>query len=170
MMIKINNDMKTLNEEIDEIKKMNCPISQKKSALVKLGLRKYDIEVLLADMPRPIRETHSFTFGVEIECLVEARLVRESAQKNGVFFAHNGMLPIPSVDDKTDSEIAFREDIYPAIERFGFGSVGADNAINSIIGGSRFALMYKGETRLYGNFSKIGNVYYSNLNWLYYHG
>lgn len=90
MMIEINNDMKTLNEEIDEIKKMNCSISQKKSALVKLGLRKYDIEVLLADIPRPVRETHSFTFGVEIECLVEARLVRESAQKNGMRYQYEG--------------------------------------------------------------------------------
>lgn len=90
MMIEINNDMKTLNEEIDEIKKMNCSISKKKSALVKLGLRKYDIEVLLADVPRPIRETHSFTFGVEIECLVETRLVRESAQKNGMRYQYEG--------------------------------------------------------------------------------
>lgn len=121
---------------------------------------------------------HLAKVGIDEECLIHMRFATHGSKcranchpfsKNGVFFAHNGVLPIPSVDDKTDSEIVFREDIYPAIERCGFGSVEADNVINSIIGGSRFALMYKGETRLYGNFSKIGNVYYSNLNWLYYH-
>lgn len=83
-------ETKSLNEQIEEIKNMRSTISCKKSALMRLGLRKYDIEVLLADIPRPVRETHSFTFGVEIECLVEARLVRESAQKNGMRYQYEG--------------------------------------------------------------------------------
>ena len=40
------------------------------NAFIKLGLRKYEIELLLSELPKPVREVHKFTFGVEIECLV----------------------------------------------------------------------------------------------------
>ncbi len=73
--------MKTLNEEIQDIKNMKSSKAAKKEAFIKLGLRKYEIELLLSELPKPVREVHKFTFGVEIECLVAASLMRESAMR-----------------------------------------------------------------------------------------
>lgn len=82
--------MKTLNEEIQEIKNMKGSKAAKKEAFVKLGLRKYEIELLLSELPKPVREVHKFTFGVEIECLVAASLMRESATRNEMPFQYEG--------------------------------------------------------------------------------
>lgn len=82
--------MKTLNEEIQEIKNMKGSKAAKKEAFVKLGLRKYDIELLLSELPKPIREVHKFTFGVEIECLVVGSLMRECAVRNEMPFQYEG--------------------------------------------------------------------------------
>ena len=82
--------MKTLNEEIQEIKNMKGSKAAKKEAFIKLGLRKYEIELLLSELPKPVREVHKFTFGVEIECLVAANLMRESATRNEMPFQYEG--------------------------------------------------------------------------------
>lgn len=82
--------MKTLNEEIQEIKNMKGSKAAKKEAFIKLGLRKYEIELLLSELPKPVREVHKFTFGVEIECLVAASLMRESATRNEMPFQYEG--------------------------------------------------------------------------------
>ena len=82
--------MKTLNEEIQEIKNMKGSKAAKKEAFIKLGLRKYEIELLLSELPKPVREVHKFTFGVEIECLVAASLMRESAMRNAMPFQYEG--------------------------------------------------------------------------------
>lgn len=82
--------MKTLNEEIQEIKNMKGSRTAKKAAFVKLGLRKYEVELLMADLPKPIRETYKFTFGVEIECLVPAAAMRECATRNNMPFQYEG--------------------------------------------------------------------------------
>lgn len=75
--------MKTLDEEIRDIKNMKGSKSLKKEALVKLGLRKHEIDIVLADLPKPVSTRYRFTFGVEIECLVPARVMRECAERNG---------------------------------------------------------------------------------------
>lgn len=80
--------MKTLNEEIQEIKNMKGSKAAKKEAFIKLGLRKYEIELLLSELPKQVREVHKFTFGVEIECLVAASLMRESATRNEMPFQY----------------------------------------------------------------------------------
>lgn len=82
--------MKTLNEEIQEIKNMKGSKAVKKEAFIKLGLRKYEIELLLSELPKQVREVHKFTFGVEIECLVAASLMRESATRNAMPFQYEG--------------------------------------------------------------------------------
>ena len=82
--------MKTLNEEIQEIKNMKGSKAAKKEAFIKLGLRKYEIELLLSELPKQVREVHKFTFGVEIECLVAANLMRESATRNEMPFQYEG--------------------------------------------------------------------------------
>ena len=82
--------MKTLNEQVEEIKNMKCSKATKKAAFIKLGLRKYEIELLLSELPKPIRESHKFTFGVEIECLVAASIMRECATRNAMPFQYEG--------------------------------------------------------------------------------
>lgn len=82
--------MKTLNEEIQDIKNMKGSKAAKKEAFIKLGLRKYEVELLLSELPKTVREVHKFTFGVEIECLVAASLMRESATRNEMPFQYEG--------------------------------------------------------------------------------
>lgn len=85
---------------------------------------------------------------------------------NDVYFAHNGTLRVYPTADMTDSEIAFKLKIYPAIEKYGFGNSQTDWVIRLICGNSKFAMMYKGKVKLYGDYSKLNGVYYSNLRWL----
>lgn len=82
--------MKTLNEQVNEIKNMKGSKATKKAAFIKLGLRKYEIELLLSELPKPVRESHKFTFGVEIECLVAASIMRECAIRNAMPFQYEG--------------------------------------------------------------------------------
>lgn len=56
--------MKTLNEQVDEIKNMKGSKATKKAAFIKLGLRKYEIELLLSELPKPVRESHKFTLAL----------------------------------------------------------------------------------------------------------
>ena len=82
--------MKTLNEEIQDIKNGKGSKTMKKEALIKLGLRKHEIDIVLADLPKHVRESFRFTFGVEIECLVAARVMRECAERNNMPFQYEG--------------------------------------------------------------------------------
>lgn len=85
-----------------------------------------------------------------------------------VKFAHNGVLPIPSENDMTDSEIALRRYIYPTIKEYGFESPEADAVIEEIAGTSRFAIMKGRKVELFGKWYKRKGIYYSNLNWALY--
>lgn len=86
-----------------------------------------------------------------------------------VWFAHNGVLNIEPIGDRTDSETAFSKLIYPAIVLYGWGSTEADGIINAVRGCSRFALMRGGDVRLYGDFIKEPDgCYYSNLRFTYF--
>lgn len=109
------------------------------------------------------------------DCIIHFRLATHGSicranchpfVKDDVYFAHNGVLPINSVNDMTDSEIAFRWQIYPAIERYGYGSKEVDCLIKSLVGCSKFAMMCRGSVKLYGSFTKLNELYYSNLRWL----
>lgn len=88
--------------------------------------------------------------------------------KGDVVFAHNGVLPIPSVNDMTDSEIALNEIVYPAIHENGFKSPQADRIIKEAAHGSRFAIMVGKEVELFGEWHMVNGIYYSNLNWMRY--
>ena len=59
--------MKTLNLSLEDIKKSNVSLSEKKELCIKLGLRKRDIEIL--EFSGFFNEK-CLTFGVEIECNV----------------------------------------------------------------------------------------------------
>jgi len=83
---------------------------------------------------------------------------------DGIYFAHNGVLPIDSENDMTDSEICFRRYIAPAIKRYGVTR--AENAINAHRFNSRFAIMTDGEVYLYGEFLTYKGLFFSNLRFI----
>lgn len=109
------------------------------------------------------------------ECLIHFRYATHGSVcernchpfvENDVFFAHNGILSIQPMNDMTDSETAFRNQIYPAIEHFGYFSKKVDDVINEIIAGSKFALMYNNQVRLFGMYNKMDGCYFSNLRFM----
>lgn len=109
------------------------------------------------------------------ECIIHFRWATHGSVKkanchpfvqNGVFFAHNGVLPIVPKKDMTDSETCFKTQIMPIVREFGYDSKFLDFSIREIIGSSRFALMHKGKVKLYGSFNKLHGCYFSNLNFL----
>lgn len=81
----------------------------------------------------------------------------------GLYFAHNGVLPIESVNDMTDSEIAFKNQLYPCFREFGFESKQFDEVCRRVAGCSKFAFLYKGQLKLIGDYYKLNGVYYSNI-------
>lgn len=81
-----------------------------------------------------------------------------------VWFAHNGVLPIPSKHDMTDSEICFRETLVPAIKKYGFGSERFCTIEDNARGGSRFAYMKDGRLYMSGDFIEHDGCYYSNMH------
>lgn len=71
----------------------------------------------------------------------------------------------------TDSETAFQNIIYPAIERYGYGSRQMDMAVNKVIGFSKFAFLQGDRLKMYGDFIKQDDgCYYSNLRFMSYVG
>lgn len=94
----------------------------------------------------------------------------------GIWFAHNGVLPIPSHDDMTDSEIFFRERFLPMYHGIVDGKrpdlLDGDKErlwryVESQRGSSRFIFMRDDMVVKLGQWHTRNGVYYSNLNWLY---
>lgn len=83
--------MKTLKEQVEEIKSMNASKASKSAKLIKLGLDKYEVQLLLADEPVARTERHIFTFGVEIECLCARQSVVECCTRNNMAFQYEGI-------------------------------------------------------------------------------
>lgn len=86
-------------------------------------------------------------------------------RSGNVYFAHNGVLPFASINDKTDSEFAFRRFLMPQIRAFGLQSVELGDEVARIIGGSRFAFMQGNCVRLFGEWANLDGCKYSNLRW-----
>lgn len=85
----------------------------------------------------------------------------------GVSFAHNGVLPIWTENDMTDSETLFRRTLAPAIAAYGFWSDGFEDAVLSNIGVSRFAFLSDdGQTRTFGQFFSHAGCLYSNRGFM----
>ena len=89
--------------------------------------------------------------------------------KAGYWFAHNGVLPICSEHDKTDSQICFERFIYPTIKKYGWGSDEHMKEMNEWTDhGSKFAMLHNGEIVKSGKFIERDGRFYSNLNHLGY--
>lgn len=99
---------------------------------------------------------------------------------NGIVFAHNGVIDINTLPDKTDSETAFRLLFSPSSDRYGFGSKQFKQAVETIRGASRFGFMndsdgtimafgrfydYDGKTKD-GIFKPKGKLYFSNQGFI----
>lgn len=83
--------MKTLNEQINEIKNAKTTRTEKRFSLAKLGLIESDIQIILSSLPKPEhKERFAYTFGVEIECLVPRSSVITRAQANNLQIAYEG--------------------------------------------------------------------------------
>lgn len=89
-------------------------------------------------------------------------------KRGRVWFAHNGILDIEPDGDKTDSQTAFDDIIYPAIRRYGIDSIEVRNIIYDIIGYSKFAFIGDdGRARLFGRYEKFKGCLCSNLNFIH---
>lgn len=105
-------------------------------------------------------------------CIIHFRLATNGSIKRSnchpfkqgnVYFAHNGILNVRAWGDMTDSETAFIKYLYPAIERYGIDSDDFRYIVQGIIGYSKFAFMQDDNVRLFGDFVKWQDCYFSNL-------
>lgn len=80
--------MKTLNEQVNEIKVANTSKASKKAALAKLGITPYEISIILADVEGKV--SGRFTFGVEMECFVNSGAIRTAAERTGMAYEYEG--------------------------------------------------------------------------------
>lgn len=85
-----------------------------------------------------------------------------------IFFAHNGVLPVESVNDMTDSEICFREQILPMLNATEGFTRKTSAVIRSIADGSRFAFVDANGLHLYGQYEKYQGLLLSNTRFLWY--
>ncbi len=110
------------------------------------------------------------------ECMIHCRWATHGSVKDSnchpfydketdTWFAHNGVLPIPSRNDKTDSEIAFRSKIVPAIKKYGYNTDDFWRVVDAIRGGSRFAFMHDGKITFAGDFVDYRGCLFSNMYW-----
>ena len=78
--------MKTLAEPVNEIKSADSSKSAKVEALVKLGLMRHEISIILKDCPTAVRTI--CTFGVEIECFIARANVASTFNSNNVNYQY----------------------------------------------------------------------------------
>lgn len=111
-------------------------------------------------------------------CMIHFRLATHGSIKRAnchpfkqgdVYFAHNGIIDIDRTDDRTDSETAFDEIVYPAILRYGWNSEEVKTVASNLCQyGSKIALMQNGELLMFGNFIQDADgCYYSNHRFMY---
>lgn len=110
--------------------------------------------------------------GKDEACIIHFRFATHGSVKvanchpfkgEDIYFAHNGILSIKPFKDKTDSETAFRKYLLPAILKYGFHSSQLANEVENIIGCSKFAFLRDNDVRMFGQFYKVKDCYFSNL-------
>ncbi len=82
--------MKTLKEQVNEIKSATMSRNAKKAALARLGITAYEINLMLEAERTATAARTAFTFGVEIECNVPRGAIREAAQVTGMAYEYEG--------------------------------------------------------------------------------
>lgn len=115
---------------------------------------------------------------IDEPCIIHFRLATHGSIKRAnchpfkcedIYFAHNGILDIRPIGDKTDSETALQSIIAPAIKAYGWNSPEANAIIYQTCGHSKFAMMHNGEVLLFGQFiHSLDGCYYSNYRFMGY--
>jgi hypothetical protein len=84
--------MKTLKEQVEEIKSAKGSLVEKRAALVKLGINDYEVRLVMGELRKAQEENRQarYTFGVEIECLCPASDIRTNAEANGLAIRYEG--------------------------------------------------------------------------------
>lgn len=111
-------------------------------------------------------------------CIIHFRLATHGSKKvsnchpfykGGVWFAHNGVLPYASIDDRPDSWVYFSQVAYPAMKKYGYDApeIRVELANMARMYHSKFATLKDGKMRLYGDFTKYNGCYYSNFHHLW---
>ena len=111
---------------------------------------------------------------IDDACIIHFRYATHGSHKpsnchpfkyGDLYFAHNGILPVRTKKDMTDSETVFRNILAPAANLFGFGTPGFTSVVNRNIYSSKFAFMYHGRIKYYGRWIREDNgLLWSNLN------
>lgn len=86
--------------------------------------------------------------------------------ESNVAFFHNGVLPYPSINDKTDSEYCFKNEILPLLRVASNDIENADFLISTteLAKGSRFAMLQNEKIVTIGNYYKhFDKCLYSNM-------
>lgn len=89
-------------------------------------------------------------------------------KKGNIAFCHNGVLSIQPDGDKTDSQTAFDNILYPIADAYGLDSPELARAAKSIIGASKFAFMQEDKIVTFGRFMTYEGRLYSNERHLHY--
>lgn len=83
--------MKTLQEEINEIKISRESKAAKRQKLAKLGLQNYEITLIMSEIaPATTRQRFNVTFGVEIECGVNMNILSNVARERNFNYQIEG--------------------------------------------------------------------------------
>ena len=83
--------MKTLSEQVNEIKNSRMSNTDKKKAILALGITEYEASLLTGEYNRISSKVgNSYTFGVEIEMLVPSGSIRRQAEANGLPIRYEG--------------------------------------------------------------------------------
>lgn len=79
---------------------------------------------------------------------------------------HNGVLPIQSKHDKTDSQLFLSQALGPLLQIFGADSFVVKSMLDAT--GNRFAVLDRKRKKIniFGSWSNIDGVYYSNLRFV----
>lgn len=88
-------------------------------------------------------------------------------KETNIWFAHNGVLHIPTGRDMTDSETFFRNRFLPQLKTHTYDDPVLWQYVNVERGASRFIFMRDGEVKRLGAWAQFGGCYYSNMNWQY---
>lgn len=82
--------MKSLRESISEVMKSGKSMSSKSRELKRLGVQSCEIPTIIRLYSEGILDISTITFGVEIECSVLRKQVRDSFERTGVAYEYEG--------------------------------------------------------------------------------
>lgn len=84
--------------------------------------------------------------------------------KHNVYFMHNGVLPIRTTRDMTDSETMLRNVFVPAADKYGYGSFAFWHIVRENAYGCRYAFLdaNSGNVQLIGRYYEFEGCFYSN--------